>query len=199
MVGESIKVLKSIISDVDYVKLRIPKMEDRLNILEDEHVDLTHEIVLGKPKHVFQAWVIYKRLRELGLERYDLKIELEISKGMCEYIDKNMSRQDLSKILTKAKKIESKWENKIYKAKVREDLTIQDNKKIKANFTDNNKTREWIFDCPCCGKNNVQTYKYISNVKNETKSSLWKSVKCIECDRNITIRQVFRIEGDEIE
>lgn len=122
-------IFKKLMSIVDTLTINYEKLEDELRMIESEHSDLVHEIILGRPKNAKGTFKLTKRMRKLGTRRYEIKEMLSLCSNAVEYVldKKKMSTSELSKILTRTINQEKNMlANEYYTSNVRTDLTVND-------------------------------------------------------------------------
>lgn len=105
--------------------------ERNLNIIkdtEDELNDLNHEIEFGKSRDMYQGYLLYKQIKELRLQRRKAKEENELLKEMYDFLTCQQAQQFKNKIQQiqgNSTKVREKQEARTYKARQRNDLTIE--------------------------------------------------------------------------
>lgn len=101
---------------------------DRIQEIEDELQDIVHEIELSAPKNMYAGYLLYKRIRELRIERRRCKEEVELMKDTYEYFKSQQGQAFKNKVQQLqggAKKIRDAQERRTYRPRQRDDLTIE--------------------------------------------------------------------------
>ena len=101
---------------------------DRIKEIEDELQDLYHEIELSPSKDMYAGYLLYKRIRELRIERRRCKDETELMKETYEFFKSQQGQSFKNKIQSlqgSARKLRDVQEKRTYKLRVRNDLTIE--------------------------------------------------------------------------
>ena len=110
----------------------VEKYEDNIRVIkqaEDEINDLHHEIELSNPKDMYKGYLVYKEIREGRIRRRTAKEENEILKDMYEYLISQNGQSFKNRIQTiqsNSMKVVSHQEQRTYRPRQREDLTIVD-------------------------------------------------------------------------
>lgn len=96
-----------------------------IKLIEDEQNDLIHEISLGTPKDVLSGYKIYKRLRTILQDRYRMRDENDTINEFYEFCLTTQSNRDkYNKMYSNISSEIEKLENRKYRPRVREDLTM---------------------------------------------------------------------------
>lgn len=101
---------------------------ERIEQIQDELQDVFHEIELSPNKNMYEGWRLYKRIKELRVERRQLKEETELMKDTYEYFKGQQGQAFKNKIQQlqgNAAKLRKTQENRTYKPRRRDDLTIE--------------------------------------------------------------------------
>lgn len=101
---------------------------DRIKEIQDELNDIDHEIEFGSPKNMYAGYLLYKRRRELRTERRRCKDEVELMKETYEFFKSQQGQSFKNKMQAlqgSARKIRNAQEQRTYKPRVRDDLTIE--------------------------------------------------------------------------
>lgn len=101
---------------------------DRIQEIQDELQDIEHEIELSAPKNMYAGYLLYKRIRELRIERRRCKEEVELMKDTYEYFKSQQGQAFKNKVQQLqggAKKIRDAQERRTYRPRQRDDLTIE--------------------------------------------------------------------------
>jgi hypothetical protein len=118
----------------------ISTYEQNLRIIEEkerELSDIGHEIELSAKKNVVEGYKIYSEERNVRKTRRQAKDENEILQPIYEYLIKQNVKDvltNLEKTIIKANQVEQGHQTRIYKPKVRNDLTITNRTPV--NFDD---------------------------------------------------------------
>ena len=131
----------------------VERYEDNIEIIkraEEELNDLSHEIELSSPKDMYKGYLVYKEIREVRIRRRTAKEENELLKDMYDYfISQNgqVFKNKIQSIQGNSMKIRNSQEQRTYKPRQRDDLTITDKhvdtkksfEKMLSEFNKNNK------------------------------------------------------------
>lgn len=101
---------------------------ERIKEIQDELQDIDHEIEFSSPKNMYAGYLLYKRRRELRIERRRCKEETELMKETYEFFKSQQGQSFKNKIQQlqgNAKKIRNAQEQRTYKPRIRDDLTIE--------------------------------------------------------------------------
>ena len=91
-------------------------------------MDLLHEIELSSDKDMYQGYLLYKEIKALRIRRRQAKERVEILKGMYDFVNGNQVAQiknTLGQLKGNSKKTLSHQNNRVYSARQRDDLTIE--------------------------------------------------------------------------
>ena len=101
---------------------------DRVKEIEDEMQDILHEIELSPSKNMYLGYILYKRIRELRIERRRCKEENELMKETYEFFKSQQGqsfKNRIQQLQGNARKLRDAQEKRTYKPRVRDDLTIE--------------------------------------------------------------------------
>ena len=101
---------------------------DRIKEIEDELQDIFHEIELSPSKNMYAGYLLYKRVRELRIERRRCKEEAEIMKETYEFFKSQQGqgfKNKMQQLQGSARKLRDIQEKRTYKPRQRDDLTIE--------------------------------------------------------------------------
>lgn len=123
---------------ISIFKSVIHTYENNLSIIkqaEEELNDLNHECELASPKDMYKGYLMYKQIREVRQRRRLAKNENEILQDMYDFF-KNQQGQNfkatIQKIQGNASKLSDIQNNRTYRSRQRNDLTIT-NRTCEAN------------------------------------------------------------------
>lgn len=101
---------------------------DRIQDIEDELQDIYHEIELSPSKDMYAGYLLYRRIRELRIERRRCKEEVELMKETYEFFKSQQGqgfKNKMQQLQGSARKLRDIQEKRTYKPRVRDDLTIE--------------------------------------------------------------------------
>lgn len=101
---------------------------ERIKEIEDELQDIFHEIELSPSKNMYAGYLLYKRVRELRIERRRCKEEAELMKETYEFFKSQQGqgfKNKMQQLQGNARKIRNVQEQRTYKPRQRDDLTIE--------------------------------------------------------------------------
>lgn len=101
---------------------------DRIQEIEDELQDIYHEIELSPSKDMYAGYLLYRRIRELRIERRRCKYETELMKETYEFFKSQQGqgfKNKMQQLQGNAKRLRDVQEKRTYKPRVRDDLTIE--------------------------------------------------------------------------
>lgn len=101
---------------------------ERIKEIHDELQDIEHEIELSPSKNMYLGYLLYRRIRELRIERRRLKEETELMKETYEYFKSQQGqafKNKLQQLQGNAAKLRKTQEARIYTPRQRNDLTIE--------------------------------------------------------------------------
>ena len=101
---------------------------DRIKEIEDELQDLYHEIELSPSKNMYLGYLLYKRIRDLRIERRRCKDQTELMKETYEFFKSQQGQSFKNKMQSlqgNARKLRDVQEKRTYKPRIRDDLTIE--------------------------------------------------------------------------
>lgn len=101
---------------------------ERIKEIEDELQDLYHEIELSPSKNMYLGYLLYRRIRELRIERRRCKDETELMKETYEFFKSQQGqsfKNKMQQLQGSARKLRDVQEKRTYKPRVRDDLTIE--------------------------------------------------------------------------
>lgn len=101
---------------------------DRIQEIEDELQDIYHEIELSPSKDMYAGYLLYRRIRELRIERRRCKEEVELMKETYEFFKSQQGqgfKNKMQQLQGSARKLRDIQEKRTYKPRVRDDLTIE--------------------------------------------------------------------------
>ncbi|MDD5980174.1 MAG: hypothetical protein PUC23_03580 [bacterium] len=96
---------------------------------EDELNDLSHEIELSSPKDMYKGYLVYKEIRDIRIRRRIAKEENELLKDMYDYFispNGQTFKGKIQSIQGNSVKIRNSQEQRTYRPRQRNDLTITD-------------------------------------------------------------------------
>ncbi len=101
---------------------------ERIEEIQDELQDIFHEIELSSGKDMYSGYLLYKRIRELRIERRRCKEEVELMKETYEYFKSQQGqsfKNKLQQLQGNAAKLRKTQEARTYTPRQRGDLTIE--------------------------------------------------------------------------
>lgn len=101
---------------------------ERIKEIEDELQDIFHEIELSPSKNMYAGYLLYKRVRELRIERRRCKEEAELMKETYEFFKSQQGqgfKNKMQQLQGSARKLRDIQEKRTYKPRQRGDLTIE--------------------------------------------------------------------------
>ena len=101
---------------------------ERIDQIQDELQDIFHEIELSPNKNMYEGYKLYKRIKELRVERRQLKEETELMKDTYEYFKGQQGqafKHKMQQLQGSAAKLRKIQEGRTYKPRQRTDLTIE--------------------------------------------------------------------------
>lgn len=101
---------------------------ERIEEIQDELQDIFHEIEISPSKNMYLGYLLYRRIRELRIERRRLKEETELMKETYEYFKGQQGqafKNKMQQLQGNAAKLRKTQENRTYKPRQRTDLTIE--------------------------------------------------------------------------
>lgn len=101
---------------------------ERIKEIQDELQDIEHEIELSPSKNMYLGYLLYRRIRELRIERRRLKEETELLKDTYEYFKSQQAqafKNKMQQLQGGAAKLRGIQERRVYTPKRRTDLTIE--------------------------------------------------------------------------
>lgn len=100
----------------------------RIEEIQDELQDIMHEIELSAGKDMYSGYLLYKRIRELRIERRRCKEQTELMKETYEYFKSQQGqafKNKLQQLQGNAAKLRKTQESRTYIPRQRDDLTIK--------------------------------------------------------------------------
>lgn len=100
---------------------------DRIKEIQDELQDIEHEIELSSPKDMYNGYLLYKRIRELRIERRRCKEEVELMKDTYEFFKGQQGqnfKNKMQELQGGARKLRDIQQKRTYTPRCRNDLTI---------------------------------------------------------------------------
>ena len=117
-----LQIMQEVTNNYEYNKDIVRKSEGELQ-------DLEHEIELSKPKNARDGYELYRELRRIRIQRRVAKEENEIMEGLYDYFKSNPSiKNKLQELQGKSAKLCEAIENRKYRPRQRDDLTITEEK-----------------------------------------------------------------------
>lgn len=101
---------------------------ERIEEIQDELQDIMHEIELSPSKNMYAGYLLYKRIRELRIERRRCKEQTELMKETYEFFKSQQGqsfKNKMQQLQSGAAKIRKTQENRTYTPRQRGDLTIE--------------------------------------------------------------------------
>ena len=101
---------------------------EEIKEVEQSLMDLLHEIELSSDKDMYQGYLLYKEIKALRIRRRQAKERVELLKGMYDFVNGNQVAQiknTLGQLKGNSKKTLSHQNNRVYSARQRDDLTIE--------------------------------------------------------------------------
>ena len=101
---------------------------ERIEQIQDELQDIFHEIELSPNKNMYEGYLLYKRIKELRVERRRCKEETELMKDTYEYFKGQQGqafKNKMQQLQGNAAKLRKTQEGRTYKPRQRTDLTIE--------------------------------------------------------------------------
>lgn len=115
-----VTIYQNVIKDYERNLERIKEIEEELN-------DINHEIEFGNPKNMYLGYLLYKRIKELRIERRRCKEEVEIMKETYDFFIGQQAqsfKNKMQQLQGNAAKLRKTQENRTYTPRQRSDLTI---------------------------------------------------------------------------
>lgn len=100
---------------------------ERIEEIQGELQDIMHEIELSSPKDMYNGWLLYKRIRELRIERRRCKEQTELMKETYEFFKSQQGQNfkiKMQQLQSNAAKLRKTQESRTYAPRQRNDLTI---------------------------------------------------------------------------
>lgn len=100
---------------------------ERIEEIQDELQDIMHEIELSPSKDMYNGYLLYKRMRELRIERRRCKEQTELMKETYEFFKSQQGQSfktKMQQLQSNAAKLRKTQENRTYTPRQRSDLTI---------------------------------------------------------------------------
>lgn len=100
----------------------------RIEEIQGELQDILHEIELSPSKNMYSGYLLYKRIRELRIERRRCKEEVELMKDTYEYFKSQQGqafKTKMQQLQSSAAKLRNAQESRTYTPRQRNDLTIE--------------------------------------------------------------------------
>lgn len=116
-----VSMFQSVISNYEHDLERIKEIQDELQ-------DIEHEIELSPSKNMYAGYLLYKRIRELRIERRRCKEQTELLKDTYEYFKSQQGqafKNKMQQLQGGAAKLREVQERRVYTPKRRNDLTIE--------------------------------------------------------------------------
>lgn len=101
---------------------------ERIEQIQDELQDIFHEIELSPNKNMYEGYLLYKRIKDLRVERRRCKEETELMKDTYEYFKGQQGqafKNKMQQLQGNAAKLRKTQESRTYKPRQRNDLTIE--------------------------------------------------------------------------
>ena len=101
---------------------------ERLKEIQDEIQDIEHEIEFSPSKNMYAGYLLYKRIKELRVERRCCKEETELMKETYEFFKSQQGqafKNKMQQLQGNARKIRKTQEGRTYTPRQRNDLTIE--------------------------------------------------------------------------
>ena len=101
---------------------------ERIEEIQDELQDIMHEIELSSGKDMYSGYLLYKRIRELRIERRRCKEQTELMKETYEYFKSQQGqsfKNKMQQLQGNAAKLRKTQEARTYTPRQRDDLTIE--------------------------------------------------------------------------
>jgi hypothetical protein len=125
MVTEAEELCETILRIFSNTSQKFDSNYEMIGRLDKETQDLLHEIELAEVKDTDKGYNLYVTLREIRRNRRQLRDENELLQPLVDLLKENEKfRQKLFKICSRIKEIERQQGERMYKARVRDDLTI---------------------------------------------------------------------------
>ena len=116
-----VTIYQNVIKDYERNLERIKEIEDELN-------DINHEIEFSSPKNMYLGYLLYKRIKELRIERRRCKEEAEIMKETYDFFIGQQAqsfKNKMQQLQGNAAKLRKTQEGRTYIPRQRSDLTIE--------------------------------------------------------------------------
>ena len=100
---------------------------ERIEEIQGELQDIMHEIELSSPKDMYNGWLLYKRIRELRIERRRCKEQTELMKEAYDFFKSQQGqsfKNKMQQLQSNAAKLRKTQESRTYTPRQRNDLTI---------------------------------------------------------------------------
>ena len=101
---------------------------EEIKEVEQSLMDLLHEIELSSDKDMYQGYLLYKEIKTLRIRRRQAKEKAELLKGIYDFANGSQVAQiknTLGQLKGNSKKTLSHQNNRVYSARQRDDLTIE--------------------------------------------------------------------------
>ena len=101
---------------------------ERIEEIHDELQDIMHEIELSSSKDMYNGYLLYRRIRELRIERRRCKEEVEVMKETYEFFKSQQGqgfKNKMQQLQGSARKVRNAQEARTYTPRQRDDLTIE--------------------------------------------------------------------------
>ena len=101
---------------------------EEIKEVEQSLMDLLHEIELSSDKDMYQGYLLYKEIKALRIRRRQAKERVELLKSIYDFVNGNQVAQiknTLGQLKGNSKKTLSHQNNRVYSARQRDDLTIE--------------------------------------------------------------------------
>lgn len=101
---------------------------ERIEEIQDELQDIFHEIELSPSKDMYNGYLLYRRIRELRIERRRCKEEVEVMKETYEFFKSQQGqgfKNKMQQLQGNARKVRNTQEARTYTPRQRDDLTIE--------------------------------------------------------------------------
>lgn len=101
---------------------------ERIEEIQGELQDIFHEIEVSPNKNMYDGYLLYKRIKELRVERRKCKEETELMKDTYEYFKSQQGQAfkgKMQQLQGNAAKLRKTQESRTYTPRQRNDLTIE--------------------------------------------------------------------------
>lgn len=118
---EPLDLITDILENLQYVPKRYAELNKNLSLVQGKITDLEHDIE-NNSFNAYQGYTMAKRLKELRIERRQIKNEIELLEQFNQFVQNNKKLEiDLFKVKTTMLKIKDRQDNWTYTPRVPEE------------------------------------------------------------------------------